>query len=229
MFVVFWRTTLLYLAVLLTLRFMGKRQIGELQPSELVTTIMISNIAAIPIENISFPLSSGVIPIVALACFEVITSYVTLKSRSMRKLIVGNPRIIIRDGKIDQKELEKLRLSIDDLMEQLRGNSVFNIDDVMFAVVETNGSLSVYQKFDARPATNSGLSLTPSGTDAPPSIVVNDGKFDAHALDYCNLSEEWLMKTLKREKCAIKDIFLMTCDRSAKYHIVLKEKEAGRS
>ncbi|MEG1774094.1 MAG: DUF421 domain-containing protein, partial [Oscillospiraceae bacterium] len=176
MLIAFWRTIFLYLLVIVALRFMGKRQIGELQPSELVTTIMISNIAAIPIENMDGPLITGIIPIVLLACLEVLSSALNLKSRAVRAVVVGRPRALIHDGTIDQKELEKLRWSIDDLMEQLRGNGIFDLAEVDFALVETNGSLSVYPKFAARGVTNADLHLSASGCDSPPVLIINDGE-----------------------------------------------------
>lgn len=223
MFIVFWRTTILFFLVIVVLRFMGKRQIGELQPSELVTTIMISNIAAIPIENIDTPLAAGVIPIAVLACYEVLSSALTLKSRKLRGLVVGKSRTIIHDGTIDQRELRNLRWSIDDLMEQLRGAGTFDIEEVAFAVAETNGNLSVYPKFSARPVVNEDLGLPTPGCDSPPAIVINDGQVVEVALRYLNLSPEWLEKVLREEGHAVRDIFLMSSDRTAKYKIVLKE------
>ena len=157
MLVVFLRTLILYALVVLGMRIMGKRQLGELQPSELVTTILISNIATLPIENTNVPLLSGAVPILTLMCFEVILSYLGMKNRRFRTILSGTPRIIIRQGKIDHQELENLRYSVDDLMEQLRVNSIFDIQQVEMAVVETTGQLSVCKKAETVPLTASDL------------------------------------------------------------------------
>ena len=223
MFISLWRTFVLFVAVSVALRFMGKRQLGELQPSELATTIMISNIAAIPIENIGSPMINGILSIALLACLEVLLSVVILKSRKLRGVVLGHPRCVIRDGTLDQKELSDLRWSLDDLMELLRGNGVFDIDEVLFAIVETNGSLSVYPKFKDRPATTENLNVPLSECESPPVFVINDGELDTAALKYCNLSAEWLNKTLAEHKLSVSEVFAMSCDRSAKYVLVKKE------
>lgn len=225
MFISLWRTFVLFLTVSIVLRFMGKRQLGELQPSELATTIMISNIAAIPIENIGSPMINGFLSIVLLACLEILLSVAILKSRKLRGIVLGHPRCVIRDGKLDQKELSDLRWSLDDLTELLRGNGVFDIDEVLFAIVETNGSLSVYPKFKNRPVTNEALLIPVSGCEAPPVIIINDGEIDEQALKYCNLDKAWLNKVLKEKELSEKDIFAMNCDRSAQYILIKKEKK----
>lgn len=225
MFISLWRTFVLFLTVSIVLRFMGKRQLGELQPSELATTIMISNIAAIPIENIGSPMINGILSIILLACLEVLVSVAILKSRTLRGVVLGHPRCVIRDGKLDQKELLDLRWSLDDLMELLRGNGVFDIDEVLVAIVETNGSLSVYPKFKKRPVTNEALFIPMPGCESPPAFVINDGQTDTKALKYCNLDKAWLDKVLKEKGLSEKDIFVMSCDRSAQYILVKKEKK----
>ena len=133
MLVVFIRTLILYAIVVVGMRLMGKRQLGELQPSELVITILISNIATLPIEDTSVPLLSGAVPILTLMCFEVILSYIAMRSLRLRTFICGTPRIVIREGHIDQQELKTLRYSVDDLMEQLRANGIFDVQEVDLA------------------------------------------------------------------------------------------------
>ena len=227
MFIIFLRTILLYIVIVFSLRVMGKRQIGELSPTEFVITILISNIATLPIEDSNIPLTAGIIPILTLVAFEVLISALILKFDWMRRLVSGNPRVIIRDGHIDQKEMKRLRLSIEDLMEQLRAGGCFNVTDVAFAIVETTGKLSIYQKFPARNATNSDLGLAPpSGADAPPVVLISDGTLQRGSLEYCNLRREWLDKVLAKKGCAVGDIFLMVCDRTANYTIVLKEEKS---
>src|SRR5699024_8728940 len=138
--------------------------------------ILVSNIATMSIEDTNVPLLSGIIPILTLVSFDVIISAITLKFVKARRMISGRPRVIIRDGKIDQKELHELRFSIDDMMEQLRANNIFDIRDVAFAIVETTGQLTVYQKFSAQPVTAKMLGLQGTAADdAPPVVVISDG------------------------------------------------------
>ena len=225
MIISLWRTFLLFVTVTVMLRFMGKRQIGELQPSELVTTIMISNIAAIPIENINSPIINCLLAIIFLSCMEVLLSAFALKSRAFRGFAMGHPRCIIRDGEIDEKELRALRWSLDDLMELLRNEGIFDIDEVLFAIVETNGSLSAYPKYKNRPTTNGDLGLTIQKDEAPPVLIISDGQVDKNALGYCKTDEKWLKDILSQKKLTCKDIFMMSCDRNKKYKIDLKEKK----
>ena len=168
MSIIFIRTIILYLLIVFSLRVMGKRQLAELQPSEFVVTILISNVATLPLEDINIPLIGGVVPILLLVSFEVLVSFITLKSQRARKIVSGSPRVIIRDGVIDQQEMKNLRLSIDDLMGQLRSKDIFDISDVAFAIIETTGSLSVYQNFDARTVTPKVMHISDSIVDKSP-------------------------------------------------------------
>ncbi|WP_276870331.1 DUF421 domain-containing protein [Anaerotruncus massiliensis (ex Togo et al. 2019)] len=223
MYIVFIRVLIIYALIILSLRLMGKRQIGQLQPSELVVTILVSNIATMAIEDSNVPLIGGIIPILTLVSFDVLISAMTLRYKKMRRIVSGTPRVIIRDGKIDQKQLKELRFTIDDMMEALRGKDIFDVRDVAFAIVETTGSLSVYPKFTAQPATAGMLNLqAPPGADAPPVVLIADGVVIDSALGYCNLKYEWLEKTITDNGYTTQDIFLMTCNRQADYLIVPK-------
>ena len=228
MLVVFLRTLILYALVVLGMRIMGKRQLGELQPSELVTTILISNIATLPIENTNVPLLSGAVPILTLMCFEVILSYLGMKNRRFRTILSGTPRIIIRQGKIDQQELENLRYSVDDLMEQLRVNSIFDIQQVVMAVVETTGQLSVCKKAETVPLTASDLGKIPPALNIP-AVVVSDGQLLPQGLDYCGIKEETVRKLAKKQGRELQDIFLMTCTPDQTVYIVDKEKDGKQA
>lgn len=137
------RSIILYILVILAIRLMGKRQLGELQPSELVITILISNIATLPLEDADIPLLTGMTPILVLVCLEVLISWITLRFPGLRKLVSGSPKIIITNGEIDREALTELRLSEADVMSALRSQQVFDVKDVQQAVVETNGSISV--------------------------------------------------------------------------------------
>lgn len=204
---------------------MGKRQLGELQPSEFVIAILISNIATLSIEDTDIPLTGAVVPIITLMSAEVILSFITLKSGKAQTIVTGNPVAIIRNGNIDQKSMRELRFSIEDLMSQLRINGVFDIEDVSFAIVETNGQLTVYLKPEVQPLTPKTASDPKSSKSIPPSVLISDGVLCSKALTDCNLTKKWLEGVLKKENLSEKEVFLMTCDPCAKYHIVKKESE----
>ena len=224
MLVALFRAMLLYALVMFSLRLMGKRQLGELQPAELVITILISNIASLPIEDTNIPMALGMIPVLVLVAFEILVSNISLQSKRFRSFISGKPIVVIHDGKVDQKELRKLRFSIDDLMESLRQNNIFDIRDVEYAVVETNGQVSVLQKFNAQTVTPKMLKLT--GKDkTPPAVVISDGQLIKSALAAYELSEEWVMSILAARQKELADIFLMTTDKSGDYYIVEKEQK----
>lgn len=224
MLVSFLRTLILYIVVIFGMRIMGKRQLGQLQPSELVITILISNIATLPIENSDVPLILGIIPILTLMCFEVILSVLTLKSIRFRRLIWGNTKILIQDGKIKQQELADLRYSVDDLMEQLRTNGIFDLREVEFALTETTGQLSICKKTSCEmlnPKT-AGIKVTET---PPPSIVISDRKVLSEGMKNCMLSQKELDRILKKEGYKPEEVFLMTCTPQKDYYIVPLEKK----
>lgn len=223
MFVVFIRAVILYLLLIFSVRLMGKRQIGELQPSELAVTILISNIATLPVEDTGLPLLTGIIPIITLASLDVIMSWLGLKKRSVRRVISGTPVIIIKDGKLDQNQMKAIRFTVDDLMASLRGQGIFDISEVQFAVVETTGLLSVYQKYQYKNVTNGDIMLKGKSVN-PPEILIADGELDRDAMIRLKLSDEWVIRTLKKEKTVIKNIFLMTVDSNRKYSVIKKEQ-----
>ena len=140
------RTLVLYVAIMIAIRLMGKRQISELQPSELVVTLLISDIASIPMQNTAQPLVSGIIPMFILVACELLISFIMVKSSKFRRLVCGRPIVVIENGKINQSEMKRLRMTTEDLSEQLRQADVFDLDEVDFAIVETNGNMSVLKK-----------------------------------------------------------------------------------
>ena len=221
MLISFLRSLILYLIVIFGLRIMGKRQLG--QPSEFVITILISNIATLPIENSDVPLILGIVPILTLMCFEVILSVCALKNLKLRRLIWGNTRVVIQDGKLDQQELADLRYSVDDLMEQLRINGIFDLREVDYAVAETTGQLSVRKKaqYETLNAQTLQIQLTPQPV---PVLVINDRKILDQGLKACGLTEGAFKKILKKEGYRSEDIFLMTCTPQLDYYIVPMNK-----
>lgn len=222
MAIVLIRAVLLYIVIALCLRLMGKRQLGELQPSELVVTILISNIAAIPVEDSSVPMIMGVVPIVTLVCLDVIVSGIMLKSSKMRKLIIGSPRIIISDGKILQNEMKRLRYTVDDLMESMRNEQIFDVSQIHYAIVETTGKINFLLKKDYQPAEKQDVGAGGS-TENPPSVIIRDGIRDNEQMRLLGLGEMWLTKTLREKNLSEKGVFLMTADKNGKFSIIEKE------
>ena len=209
MSVMFFRTLLLYIFVVAALRIMGKRQLGELQPAELVVAIMMSDLAAIPIENTESSIWEGVVPILTLVAMELIFSVLVIKSEFLRSVLTGRPALIVRGGKIQQKVLGRLRLSIDDLLEQLRLMGYSDIAEVDTVLLETNGQLSVIPKEKNRPATPEDLGLSPKQTHLPHTLIA-DGKVRKSGLKAANITEKHLMKLLKEKNVeSPKDVFFM--------------------
>ena len=146
MFISVIRTVILYVFIIVMLRLMGKRQIGDMQPSELVVTLVVANLASIPMQNTSQPLLSGIAPVLALVSLELGVSVLMMKSRSLRRLVCGSPVVVIEDGRLLQKQMKRLRLTTDDLCAQLRQQNIFSLEDVQYCIMETNGILSVLEK-----------------------------------------------------------------------------------
>lgn len=226
MTIILLRTLILYFVVVFSVRLMGKRQLGELQPSELVITILISNIATLSLEDREIPLLHGILPILVLVCFEVLISFLSLKSLRIRKWISGSPQIIIRDGVIDQNMLHELRFTIDDLMTSLRTNGIFDVNEVQFAIVETNGTVSFNLKSAYQPAQRGDVNAAANCED-PPQIVISDGQLRETALSSIGFDRAWLDKVLQRNAVRLGEVFLMTADKAQRIRII--RREGGQS
>lgn len=217
------RTVILYLTVILALRIMGKRQLGELQPSELVVAIMISDLASVPMQSIDIPLLSGIIPVLTLIVAEVIMSFASMKSKLIRRLLSGKASLVIYKGKIMTDELKKIRFNITDLMEELRTNGYHNIDDVDTAIVETSGKLSIIPKDSAREVTVEDLKLKKPKKDGLPFVIITEGSFDKDEASRSGFSEEELKKILKKRGITkISDILIASIDRTGRLFIQFK-------
>ncbi len=213
MLVLMVRTLILYSIVVLSMRIMGKRQIGEMQPSELVVAIMISDLASVPMQSIDIPLLSGIIPVLTLIVAEVLMSFVSLKSRPLRRVITGEPSIIIYNGHVNEQELEKLRFNTNDLLEQLRISGYPNIADVEVAVLETNGQLSIIPKAYARTVTVEDLELKTPKRECLPYMLISDGELNRTELSRSGKTEEWFQKTLKKRGISsYSEIFIASLD-----------------
>lgn len=224
MTLLFIRTIVTYVFVIIALRITGKRQIGELQPSELVLTLMISNIAAMPLQETGTPLLNSLLPIAALVMLELIVSALMLKFRSFRRLISGNSAIVIRNGKIIEKNLRKIRLTVDELCEELRLTGNFKVEDIEFCAVETNGQLSVLKKYAADHVTPQDLNL-PDKQAQMPYVIISDGIISDHSLTLCGFDQQWLKKILKKENVRPNEVLLMTSDCNGQYYLLKKKKE----
>lgn len=218
------RTLILYVAVICAMRLMGKRQIGELEPSELVITILISELAAIPMQDLGVPLTAGLIPIGVLVSIEIIISFLCLKSRRLRRVVNGRAAVLIYNGKVDEGKLHDLRITTDEIIEALRQNNIQSVADVKYGVLEPNGQLSYVLKPDAQPVTAGLMGLQPPETGVP-FLVVTDGKPVLGNLRRLNLTLDDLEKRIKKAHVSsMKDIFLMTLDDCGNQFIQRKEK-----
>lgn len=218
------RTLLLYVMIIAAVRIMGKRQISELQTSELVVTLLISDIAAIPMQNTGQPLSSGIIPILVLVSCEIAASFFMVKNSRFRKLVAGKPQVVINNGTVDQAQMKRLRMSTEDLSEQLRQMNVFSIQDVAYAIVETNGKLSVMKKCRKRiryPPSCWESAVPDHGIDA---VVISDGRAVKFSLELCHLTEEWVMGVLNGQNLRLEDVFIMTANPKKNYYLIRKDE-----
>ena len=222
MCVILIRSVILYVLVIFAVRLMGKRQLGELQPSELVITILVSNIATLPIEDVNIPIIVGVTPILSLVCFEVMVSWINLRLPELRRLISGSPKIIIRNGCIERDIMRELRFSVDDLLMALRSKDIFDIGEVQYAIVETTGSVSVMKKQPLDTPTRKDMKIAAECSE-PPVLIIADGKFIPQAMESVKLSKAAVEMLLSANKMSLNDVFIMTADSSGSCYIADKQ------
>lgn len=217
--VVFIRTIILYTVVVVVMRIMGKRQIGELQPFELVIAIMISELAAVPMQDTGIPLLNGIIPILTLMIIEVAISYITLKSRKARKIVCGSPSVLIKDGKILENQMRIQRFNLSDLMEELRTSGYLNLSDVEFAILETSGKVSIIPKSDSTPVTRKDLNIK-QPEELLPLAIIMDGELIEHNLQISGQNMTWLMERLKENGAkGINDVFIAIIDSNGQFYL----------
>lgn len=222
------RTVIIYLCVLFAMRLMGKRQLGELQPGELVSTILISNLASISIESAEVPLTASLIPLFLITVLELLDSALCFKSQRFSNLMSGRPKAVIRDGRIDEDALHTLRLSAADLMEALRSKDVFDPRDVSYAVVETNGSLSVALRPDKETATLADLGLQVQKSNATVPFVI-DGSVLEDNLRWCGKDAAWLERTAAANALLPREILLLLGNDTEDYFLLKKESRSACS
>ena len=213
------RTLIVYILLILSLRIMGKRQLGELAPSELVVAVLISDLASLPLQDTGIPLLYGLVPVITLLCAEVLISFATLKCIRLRTFIAGKPSIIISEGKIDQAEMNRNRLTLDELSVEMRKQNVLDISSIRHAVLESDGSLSIILYAPEAPLTPSQAKIDVEEPEYP-VIIISDGRILSANLRKLGFDLNWLKKQLKDRK----EVYLMSSDRSGKIYFAAKEK-----
>lgn len=219
------RILFLYILANAAVRIMGKRQIGELQPTELVITILLSEIAAIPMQDTDIPVLNSVVAVMLLVAFEIISSVIAMKSNKARRFLEGNSAMVIRNGIVDQHQIKRLRYTVEDLMTALRQKDVFDISRVEYAILETNGKLSVMLKVDESALTAKSMQLQLPDPGMP-CIVVSDGKFVRDYYSECGMNDKAVKKLLRSKKLNMEDVLIMTVDRDGNTVVIEKEKNA---
>ena len=219
---IFIRTLIIYVFVLIALRLMGKREIGQLQPYELVVTIMIADLASVPMQDVSIPILQGLIPILALLVGQIIISFLNLKSGIMRRLICGKPTIMIEKGKIVEKSLKEQKYTINGLLTQLRVAGYSNLKNIDYAILETSGAISVIPKNKAMPITREDMNVKAEYSGFPRAYVI-DGSYIHENIKVSKFSEKKIDDILKKEKVKLEDVFLLVIDENDE--IFLQKKE----
>lgn len=220
----FIRVSIIYILVLLVMRLMGKREIGQMQPFELVIAIMIADLAAVPMSDTGIPITSGIIPILALLLFQLIISFINLKSITLRKIICGKPQMLIFRGKIDEKALKKEKMTINELQERLRQKDIFSIGDVEYAILETSGDISIIQKPEKRNTIPEDFNILPEYEGIPYDLII-DGKVMHENLKQIGRDERWLKKEVEKFKIKPEEALVVTFDGKGQIFCQAKEKK----
>lgn len=219
------RAAIMYIFIVAIMRIMGKRQLGDLQSHELVITFLISGIAAIPLQENSLPLLNSIVAICVLAALEIVISVLNIKVPFLRRLFIGHSITIIRDGNLDLMQLKRLRVSFSELMDELRVNGAFNLEDVQYASIETNGKLSVLLKPGKRiPTADQFLEPERWEQSKLPCLIIDDGTYNVNGLTVTRLTKKDIDKELKKRRMTIHDVLIMTADADKNYYIVTQPK-----
>ena len=224
MITAFFRTVLLYALLIVGLRLTGKRQIGQLEPIEFVLMMLLSDLASVPMQDFGLPLLQGIIPIATLLALSTLLSGISLLSVRFRSLICGEPPIIVRDGVLQQTAMKRSRLTLDEVLEELRVQGVSSLADVKYAVLETSGQVSVLLRSDAQPVTPAQLSMNAADDPFLPVLLINDGRLLRDNMKKMDVDDAWLRRQLKREH--LKDpsqVFLLSLDQGG--NVICQAKE----
>ena len=216
------RSIILYLIIILGIRLLGKHQVSELEPSEFVLAMIIADVAAVPMQDYGIPLLMGVIPIIALLCLALILSVLSMKSLKLRALLTGVPSVIIKDGKPNQKEMRRNRMTLDEIMEELRLQGYTELSSIKYAILETNGQLSLLPYACKKPPSAEDMDLQVSDAGLP-LVLINDGRLISSNLKRRGLDNVWLNKRLAEHNVhSVREVFLMTVDEENEIYFVRK-------
>ena len=221
MMTIFLRTVIIYVILILCMRLMGKRQIGELEVSDLVTTLLLSEIATVPIMESNFPIVNALIPIFTLVAFEVISSILLVRFPAIKSLVSARPTMLINRGKVDRRAMMKVRLSADELISELRQQGVTDITEVQYAILEQNGNITVIQKAEYKTPTLNDLKISASESGIS-HIAVCEGRINKKTLERLGLNKEDIMKKLKKQHVELGDVYMMLIDDTGKAEIIKK-------
>lgn len=224
MLIIFFRAIILYIFVLIVMRLMGKREIGQLQPFEFAISIMIADLATIPMADIGIPISNGLIPILGLLVMHLLISVLNMKSIKGREIICGRPTILIYRGKIDEKALKRERFTINELEERLRGNNIINLGDVEYAILETSGQVTVIQKPEKRGTIPEDFNIVPDYEGIPYDLII-DGKIMEQNLKAIGKNIEWLKKQVAKFNMKPEEALVVTLDGKGQIFCQRKDKE----
>lgn len=225
MLITFIRTAILYFIVIISIRLMGKRQIGELQPYELVVTLMLSDLASLPMQDTRLPLLLGIVPIVTLLFVKIVISEIQQRSRLFEKILDGTPSIIISDGEINLDMMKKQRLTMNDILEELRSAGYLDISDIQYAIIETNGTISIIPKSDYDTVKRKDLKIKESESKIP-IVLLEGGRLNKKTLQRINKDEAWLDEKLKNLNYPSKEkLFLIMMDSNGKLFVQKKDQK----
>lgn len=216
------RTIVLYLVLVAVIRIMGKRQVGQMAPSEFVVTMLVANLAAIPMQDGAIPLYSGLVPILTVLGAELVLSWLILGSGVLRRLLCGTPVILIENGRLLQGNLRSARMTLDELTAHLRLKDILDLKSVQYAILETNGSLSVFPYPKDAPATAKDAGIQASSQQLPVTLIA-DGKLERENLALAGKDPAWVEKILTRHRAQVRDTMLLTVDASDKIVFIRKE------
>lgn len=226
MVIAFIRTLILYVLIITGVRLMGKRQVGELEPSELVVSLLIADIAAVPMQDFGIPLLTGIIPIFTLLSMTMILSVLTMKNTRFRILMCGKPSIVVHDGQLDQREMQRNRYTVDELFEELRMKGYTDLTRIKYAILETNGQLSVLPYASCQPPTAAQLEVKTQESGLP-VILISDGRLMEENLHVSGHDRNWLDKQLRKHNCPCPaHVFLMTVDESGKVYLAPRQQHS---
>ena len=216
------RTVMIYVILLITMRIMGKRQLGELEISELVTTLLLSEIASLPIADHSIPVTHALIPLITILTVEVILSVILLKFPKLKNVASTRPSVLIRHGTLDQKEMRRVRISLDELISEIRQSGIASLDDVDYAILEQNGKLSIVLKRQSSPLTPSDLGATPKETGIVHALI-EDGHINDYNLTLLGYDRAWLQDYLDRQSKKASAIFFLGINDGEEFYCIDKE------